>query len=367
MKTNVVCGGWLAALCAGVAMAALSMVVPARAADLEFKAPAPLVGDTMLWGEGGVFWTGGDPLQAGGTDIEDFYGLGCFGGSCGGGIGNFPPCSIGVRCLNDDPFNVNAKMGWDAAIGFDHRFAGTNWHVNGEGRFGDAKGSAFDQESLALITPTEAVGLINASTAGLNEWHWQGDIGLGYDVITGPSPLQVKFGLRIADITQRDTILSNGALLAVIPPTFAAANWSENEVDERSFLGLGPRIGLEGSIPLYGFWTFDYKGDAAVLYGNTKISSTSTENFGLLIPGVVALSATGLSGPSLYWSKWITVLNGDIQGGIGYWITPHLKLAASVRVDAFLDPLRQNPDDTLPAQSVDRFYWGPQLTLTGRF
>jgi len=63
MKTNVVCGGWLAALCAGVAMAALSMVVPARAADLEFKAPAPLVGDTMLWGEGGVFWTGGDPLK----------------------------------------------------------------------------------------------------------------------------------------------------------------------------------------------------------------------------------------------------------------------------------------------------------------
>jgi hypothetical protein len=56
-----------------------------------------------------------------------------------------------------------------------------------------------------------------------------------------------------------------------------------------------------------------------------------------------------------------------VQAGIGYWITPYVKVAASYRLDAYLDPLRAAPDDTLPGRSIDRFYHGPKLSVTGRF
>jgi hypothetical protein len=70
---------------------------------------------------------------------------------------------------------------------------------------------------------------------------------------------------------------------------------------------------------------------------------------------------------NLYWSKPIYVWNIDLQAGLGYWLTSYAKLSLSYRIDAFLDALRMTPDDTLPAQSVDRYYHGPKVTLTGRF
>ena len=60
-------------------------------------------------------------------------------------------------------------------------------------------------------------------------------------------------------------------------------------------------------------------------------------------------------------------MNADIQVGFGYWFTPNMKFAVSYRLDAFLDPLRASADDTLPAQSIDRYYHGPKVTLVGRF
>jgi hypothetical protein len=68
-----------------------------------------------------------------------------------------------------------------------------------------------------------------------------------------------------------------------------------------------------------------------------------------------------------YWAKSITVMNADVQAGIGYWITPNWKISASYRLDVFIDPLRASPDDALPAQSIDRYYHGPKLTMTGRW
>ena len=373
MSRNAVRDRWLhAVLCAG--LSTLSMVASARAADV-FKAPPPPQGETQLWIEGGAFDPGGDAIHfgPGGPNnlgfLADLCSLGGFGSSslCGGGNNN-----AGV--LASDP-SVRGVWGWDTAAGFDHRFAGTNWHVNGELRFGLARGSA-SAPPLALnlsdlsVAPPTTLSINESDTVSLTEWHWQADLGIGYDVITGPSPLQVTLGLRLAEIMSKTSDNTGGALSLICPtcapPTSAFATFSETDVTRRSFLGAGPRIGMVGSVPLYGAWTFDYKGDAAVLVGNTKISDDFNESFGLLVPGVISLSATGLTGSS-YWSKWITVVNGDMQGGIGYWITPYMKLSATLRLDVFLDALRQSPDDTLPAQGIDRFYWGPQVTLTSKF
>jgi hypothetical protein len=110
----------------------------------------------------------------------------------------------------------------------------------------------------------------------------------------------------------------------------------------------------------------DYKGDAAILFGNTRIAGESFHSFNLSGGDIVNISAN-IAGPNEYWSKPIYVWNFDMQAGIGWWVTPNWKMTASYRVDVFLDALRQNPDDLLPAQSIDRYYHGPKLTLTGRW
>lgn len=391
MGTKLVCGVRPpVVLCAGVAIAALSMAVPAGAEIPEFKAPPAPVGETTLFAEGGAFWTGGDPVDYGFAPLASFLGLGGFGGLIYGQT--FPPCTPGVGLslgrtgctgytTTKDP-NVAPDVGGDGALGFDHRFAGTNWHVLGQVRFGYATGSNSSALAVALIAPGEgAFGWNDNTAAALTEWHWLADLGVGYDVITGPSPLEVNFGLRVANVTAKTTTNDTGSMdfecpSACAPLTGILANYAINEVLERSFLGAGPRIGIDGSIPLFGAWTFDYLGDAALLVGNTKISDEATASFGLFAtttagPPPFSFTASGLSFCptilSCYWSKWITVVNADMQFGIGYWITPNVKLALSVRLDAFLDALRQFPDDTLPAQSVDRYYWTPALTVTGKF
>jgi len=124
---------------------------------------------------------------------------------------------------------------------------------------------------------------------------------------------------------------------------------------------------------------FDYSGDAAVLFGNTKITSdsnsgSSTASNGTLTTGLgtgtasTASSQAGLLSNS-HWSSQIVVWNLDVQGGFSYWFNPNLKLGLSYRLDAFLDALRTAPDDTgafSPGRSIDRFYHGPKITLTGR-
>ena len=262
-------------------------------------------------------------------------------------------------------------VGWDVAAGFDHRFAGTRWHVNGEFRYGRAKGSNSLTTSIFAADPDPndpflLSASINTSTA-LTERHWHADIGVGYDVLIGPSTLQVKFGLRAAEVAAK-TVADTGATLTVIndlPPEVTTASASNTRTVIRSFLGIGPRVGLEGSVPLIGAWTLDYKGDAALLFGNTKIDTDSVTSFSIASPGFI-LAISGIPSSS-YWSKSITVMNADIQAGIGYWITPNWKISASYRLDVFIDPLRASPDDALPAQSIDRYYHGPKLTMTGRW
>jgi hypothetical protein len=98
---------------------------------------------------------------------------------------------------------------------------------------------------------------------------------------------------------------------------------------------------------------------------DSSFSESGTANFG---GTPLSISDSGV-GPSTFWSKTIVVGNVDVQAGFGYWITPNLKLAASYRLDAFFGALKQNPDSdpNVPEQSIDRFYHGPRLTLTGRF
>src|SRR4029450_8319405 len=135
MSTSIVHGCLRAALCAGLSIAAISVATPASAADVILKAaPLPVRGETRLWLEGGAFWTGGD-------QIPYADGLAALFGDGRGLL-------IGGRVL--------PKVGWDVGAGFDHRFAGTRWHVNGEFRYGTARGSNSLTSSILIADPDPA-------------------------------------------------------------------------------------------------------------------------------------------------------------------------------------------------------------------
>ena len=348
-------------LSAGVALGiVLSAGASAPAADLPVfvKAKGPERGLFRWTLEAGAFWTGGDPIPFNTGDIF------------GGGIG-FPLFIPFIPIGGVDP-NVRPQVGWDAAIGFDYRFPGTPWHINGQFRYGEAKGSKNVASSFSLIQPPpdQSFSFSSATDANLKERHWIVDFGAGYDIFTGasnrPALLQANFGMRIAEIKAVNRVNTSGSLFASDGVDTTTATFSQADKDIRSFLGLGPRVGVEGAIPLWGAFGFDYAANVAVLWGHTKINFDSTSSFSAVVTGTepAVISATGLTSGS-QWSQTAAVWNADVQVGLSYWFMPSMKVGVSYRLDAFLAPLRAFPSQD-PAV-IDRYYHGPKVTLTGVF
>ena len=246
-----------------VGIGALFIVAsPARSAD--FTPPPPVAASTgtfQAFVSGGAFWTGGDPIPYGGT--SDLLELGEF--------------------VDFDPA-VAPNVGWNTGAGFDYRFAASPWHINGQARYGQSKGSssAAPLKFSELGTdengnPEGELGSANTS-ATLTETHWLIDFGAGYDVPFGRSSLQLNFGIRTAYLTADTTSPSNIGLLFGDPmatppdPTSVTASLSSIIVQKSTFLGAGPRFGVEGSVP-FGNFSFDYAADAAWLIGSTRINS----------------------------------------------------------------------------------------------
>ncbi len=370
----------------GISLVALSLAVPSLAADMVLKAPA-LIADPGEWRtfvEGGTFWTGGDPIP---YTARGFGILGAFPTFPSPGGSN----NAGLR----------PNMGWDAAAGWDHRFAGTPWHVNMQARWGEAQGGAatrapFSASSLQLepccnppngifSSDSRSTRGISTTSAELNESHWQADFGMGYDYL--PRLMQVNFGVRVAGVTATTTATTNASatttrvfqLNSAEPLAFVDTDTSVTTALDvtsvrRSFFGAGPRVGLQGWVPLIGPLTFDYSGDAALLFGNTKISSasssasSSSSTLTTVVGGAVVSTATSPPTQSSLsngtnWSSSATVYNFDVQAGLSWWFTPALKLGLSYRLDAFIDPLRSGPD----GDRLSRLYHGPKLTLSGKF
>ena len=109
----------------GVSLAAIALAAPALARDKVVRAPVPAAdrGEFRAFVEGGAFWTAGNaiPYTAPGFDI---FGptsiLPLANGGNGAGLGGNA--------------SLRPRVGWDAAVGSDYRFAGTPWHVNMQAR-----------------------------------------------------------------------------------------------------------------------------------------------------------------------------------------------------------------------------------------
>jgi Legionella pneumophila major outer membrane protein precursor len=346
----------------GLAGVAAFFVVasPALSADFTLKAPET-TGEFRAFVSGGAFWTGGDPIPYGnsGTGFESI----AFGG--GGGFVAFDP-------------TVAPNVGWNAGVGFDYRFASSPWHVNGQFRFGQSNGRGSTSTETFSGTgtddnshPTTTSG--SASTgASLKETHWLVDFGGGYDLPIARN-VQVNFGIRTARLSSNLTSPSTFALLFSDPlaapgdPTSGSENSTSLTVQKSTFLGAGPRVGVEGSVP-FGHFSFDYSANAAWLIGTARINSESTGSLSVVSnpPGTgTNLNLTGITSGSTY-EKRVNVYNGDLLVGVSYWFTPAAKVALNYRMDAYFSPLRTF-DINGNVISLDRVYHGPEIALSAKF
>ena len=238
-----------ATLFAGVSVVALMLASPAvMAADLPVKAPAiapaPAPQDRWTWWvEGGAFNTS-DPA-----------------------FGPFPFLS--------SPVGIEPKPGWEGAIGFDYAPAAWSpYHLSGQFRYGAARrsGKTFPA-NVAISSPpgfvfttpytrTTSAFATGAGSADLKEHHWLVDFAVGRDFQLGFGQAQVKLGIRVADIYAKVT--GNGVVCgSTTTPIcgFGSPITGVFSFSSRSkFLGVGPRLGIDGGVPFGGPWSLDYGG-----------------------------------------------------------------------------------------------------------
>jgi hypothetical protein len=330
----------------------------AYAADLPVyvKAAAPPEqGRLRLWGEGGAIWSGGDP-------IDSFYTR-----------STLSLLGIDTRGLF---FPLLPKVGWEAATGFDYRFAGSPWHVSGQFRYGEGRTTETSASSSSSIFAggappvTVTITVADAESVSHQETHWLADLALGRDVIgSGADAMQFKFGVRVAELRAKtNSHASWSESLVGDPPSNFLIAFDTNISQELKFLGAGPRFGVEGSVPMARGWSFDYLGDVAALFGTQNFYRRSSVDNLVVVP----IPNDGLPNtPPIVNTaqKFATVLNADIQVGVSYWLSQNMKASLSYRLDAYFNAFTgvDAKNDPKNLVQINRYIHGPRLALTGQF
>ena len=335
-------------LLAGVSVLALAVGAQnVRASDLAERASAKAAQAAAYdpswtwWVEGGAFDTAGKAVGTGSQTLVP-------NGQIIPGFGGFRP-----------------NWGGEAAIGFDWKAPAFDpWHISAQFRYGKATKSqpyAANFAGTAPFFPPAVITFVGSASANqdLREDHWLLDFAVGRDFGLGTSKAQWKVGVRVADL--RAKLTTNGGFattahlcfIGCIPFGTVAGNFSEQQ--KSTFLGVGPRLGVEGETPLAGHWSVDWQGGVAVLFGKRSLNQT----FSAAATATVA-SITQSS------SSRAAVFNPDGQIGLSYSFNPNFKLTASYRVDAYFNALR-TIDSAGNIVNADRIYHGPMLRLTTQF
>jgi hypothetical protein len=256
--------------------------------------------------------------------------------------------------------NIKPKWGWEGAVGFDWMPGWGPWHVSGQVRYGSAqKTQGFNNlrqfEHIILPVGTTFVGTL-ANNEKIRDEHWVVDFAVGRDFGLGNANAQWKLGLRVVDL--RGRLTASG----VANTTGAVVNNNSFTVQQdATFVGAGPRFGVEGSTPLSAGWSFDWLAGAAVLVGERHTSQTTLST-------VAALGgATLLTGQAT--EQTTAVFNVDAQAGLSYWFSPNLKITASYRVDAYFNALKTVKSGAANNSfvDVDQIYNGPMARVTWKY
>ena len=239
------------------------------------------------------------------------------------------------------------RFGWEAAAGFDYRFANSPWHVSAQIRYGAAKSANrrfLDFDPGCVINCTT-----EASTARHKEQHWAADFMVGRDLAMAHGQHQVKVGVRVAelDATTSASGESDGSI------GFASRRFTQRS----EFHGVGPRVALEGNVPLGGAWSFDYGLGAAVLFGDRDLALNGSGVSPIGGPFTNSIRSPVKDGK---------VYNLDAMGGLSYQFTPNFKFIAGYRFDGYWNALHTWNSD-FEFVNADRFFHGPFVRATARY
>jgi Legionella pneumophila major outer membrane protein precursor len=224
------------------------------------------------------------------------------------------------------------------------------WHVVGQFRYGTASKSPSTRSSF--ISGSSVVNV--SENQSLREDHWLVDFGIGRDFGLGNSNAMWTLGVRVADLRSKLNGNFNITTVGASPsPTTIA-------IQERStFVGAGPRLGVQGDIPLGGPWGIDWGAGAAALVGERALTVTANT-------AGIAFAGSQTDTPVIF--------NVDAQAGLSYSFNPNLKFTMGYRFDDYFKALKTlvvtNATSTTPTvavTSIDRSYSGPVVRLTSKF
>jgi opacity protein-like surface antigen len=291
----------------------------------------------------------------------------------------------GVAGLNNPAFDVGAKsLGWEGALGFDYSLDNV-WHVAGQFRYGQNKGAPKSSNPLAVfnivtVVPTPVftpIAIGGTNTAQHKENHWLADFMVGRGLGFGRGlPSMGRFGVRVAEIRGKTTgsaqwnNIPAASTFITTPcttaPTPAVCLTHERDYTQQSsFLGAGPRLELDGSIPLAPRWSIEYMGGVAGLYGRRSVVQTVNINQSAgTLPAsfVFPICAAGCpvnAGASD--NAWVP--NADAMVGLSYAVTQNLKASVSYRFDGYWNALKSFNSNG-QVTDLNRFYQGVMLRVS---
>ena len=174
--------------------------------------------------------------------------------------------------------------------------------------------------------------------------------------------------MRVADLRSK---LNTNALTAGATTSGSPVEHGVVTAQQRStFVGAGPRFGVQGDTPLGGSWSFDWLAGVAVLFGERTGQVNSTTVTTLVAGGTNTTSVVANSSDSA------AVFNADAEAGLSYWVNPNLKITAGYRYDEYFKALKTFSVTTtslspsgvvITSSNIDRSFSGPTSRLTSKF
>ena len=141
----------------------------------------------------------------------------------------------------------------------------------------------------------------------MREDHWLVDFGIGRDFGLGNSHAMWTLGVRVVDLRSKLNTSGHFAsgTISATPGSLNVGVFSSQQ--KSTFVGAGPRFGVQGDIPLGGQWSIDWLAGAAVLFCERSVQVTSTSTG---TAGSTTLVANASDSPAIF--------NVDAEAGLSY-------------------------------------------------
>ncbi len=259
------------------------------------------------------------------------------------------PADYGIEGKSGDTFSLQPDDGWGIGGEVGFRPADSLWSFVGRVRYGE---SNKDEDDSSFGIPGIS---FNSAKADHREHHIVADLEIGRDVGLGAlgddSNLRLFAGLRFAHL-KADGSYSNYSI-----DLLERLNSSDVDID-RTFTGIGPRIGFDATVPVSEQFSLDLGAAGAVLFGRQKFEASGYSAF--YIPIVPIGGSNDIDETR---SKSVVVPNVEASAALSWHVTDNAKFTLGYRVDSYFDVF----DDGLvegDRDEGDRIMHGPFVKVT---